>query len=217
MGVSELMNWQTSEQIFDEMSQLTDSFSGMSYPRLKQNNGLQWPCNEKYPDGSRCLHSTTFPIGKGKLIPVDHVLTDEVPNADYPYWFTTMRLHFHYGCGSMTRQSPLLERETPNGLLFIHPQDALDLGLKNHQGVTVSSRRGCVETRIQISHQVSPGLLSMPYHFKEAPSNFLTNNAMDPSTEMPELKVCAVNIIPLPENQPPHSSVLSDAGNRVSQ
>jgi len=59
--------------------------------------------------------------------------------------------------------------------------------------------------------------LSMPYHFKEAPSNFLTNNAMDPSTEMPELKVCAVNIIPLPENQPPHSSVLSDAGNRVSQ
>ena len=212
MGVPELMNWQTSEQVFDEMCQLTDSFSGMSYPRLKQNNGLQWPCNREFQDGSRCLHSTTFPIGKGKLIPVDYVLTDEIPNANYPYWFTTMRLHFHYGCGSMTRKSPLLERETPIGLLFIHPQDALDLGLKNHQGVSVSSRRGCVETRIEISNQVSPGLLSMPYHFKEAPSNFLTNDAMDPITEMPELKVCAVNIIPLPENQSPRSSVLNDVG-----
>jgi formate dehydrogenase major subunit len=214
MGLPELMNWQTTEQVFDEMSQLTDSFSGMSYPRLKLNNGLQWPCNKEFPDGSRCLHSKNFPIGKGKLIPVDYVLTDEIPDADYPYWFTTMRLHFHYGCGSMTRKSPLLERETPIGLLFIHPQDALDLGLKNHQGVTVSSRRGCVETRVEVSHQVSPGLLSMPYHFKEAPSNFLTNDAMDPNTEMPELKVCAVNIIPLPEGQPPRSSVLSDIGSR---
>ena len=217
MGLPELMNWQTSEQIFDEMTQLTDSFSGMSYPRLEQNNGLQWPCNKEHPDGCRCLHSSTFPIGKGKLISVDHEPTDEVPDHDYPFWFTTMRLHFHYGCGSMTRQSPLLERETPNGLLFIHPQDALDLGLKSHQGVTISSRRGCVETRIEISDQVSPGLLSMPYHFKEAPSNLLTNNAMDPSTEMPELKVCAVKLVPLPENQPPRSSALSDAGIGVLQ
>jgi formate dehydrogenase major subunit len=213
MGVPELMNWQTSEQIFDEMCQLTDSFSGMSYARLEQKHGLQWPCNLSHPDGSHCLHSTTFPIGKGKLIPVDHVSTNEVPDSEYPFWFTTMRLHFHYGCGSMTRQSPLLERETPNGLLSIHPQDALDLGLKNHQAVVVSSRRGCVETKVLISDQVSPGLLSMPYHFKEAPSNLLTNNAMDPNTEMPELKVCAVNLVPLPENQSPRSSALSDAGN----
>jgi formate dehydrogenase major subunit len=117
----------------------------------------------------------------------------------------------------MTRQSPLLERETPNGLLFIHPQDALDLGIKNHQAVAVSSRRGYLETRIVMSDQVVPGLLSMPYHFKEAPCNLLTNDAMDPVTEMPELKVCAVNIVPLPKNQSPHSFVLTDTEKWASQ
>jgi formate dehydrogenase alpha subunit len=218
MDLGGLMNWQTSEQIFDEMAQLTSSFSGMTYSLLAKKNGIQWPCNAEHPKGSRWLHTTTFPIGKGKLIPVDHVPTNEQPDAYYPFWFTTTRLHYHYGCGSMTRQSPLLERETPNGLLYIHPQDALDLGLKNHQAVTVSSRRGYLETRIILSNELVPGLLSMPYHFKEAPSNMLTNDAMDPTTEMPELKVCAVNIVPLPKNQSPcPSSITTDIEDWVIQ
>ena len=209
MGLSELMNWQSAEQIFDEMAQLTHSFNGMTYSLLTETNGLQWPCNDEHPKGSRWLHTTAFPIGKGKLIAVEHVSSNEQTSADYPFWFTTTRLHYHYGCGSMTRQSPLLERETPDGLLFIHPQDALDLGLKNHQAVAVSSRRGYLETRIVFSSQLVPGLLSMPYHFKEAPCNLLTNYAMDPITEMPELKVCAVNIVALPKNQSPRSSSIS--------
>lgn len=218
MGVGDLMNWQNSEQVFDEMAQLTTSFCGMNYAHLAERNGLQWPCNAEHPKGTRWLHTDAFPIGKGKLIAVDQVSSDEQPDAEYPFWFTTTRLHYHYGCGSMTRQSPLLERETPNGLLFIHPQDAIDLGLKNHQAVTVSSRRGYLETRIVLSDQLVPGLLSMPYHFKEAPSNLLTNDAMDPTTEMPELKVCAVKLVPLPINQSPlPSSVSRDIENRAVQ
>ncbi len=218
MGAGNLMNWQNSEQVFDEMAQLTNSFSGMNYAHLAERNGLQWPCNAEHPMGTRWLHSDVFPIGKGKLIAVDQVSSDEQPDAEYPFWFTTTRLHYHYGCGSMTRQSPLLERETPNGLLFIHPQDALDLGLKDNQAVAVSSRRGYLETRIVLSNQLVPGLLSMPYHFKEAPSNLLTNDAMDPSTEMPELKVCAVRLVPLPDNQSPHpSSISKNIENRVVQ
>jgi predicted molibdopterin-dependent oxidoreductase YjgC len=58
----------------------------------------------------------------------------------------------------------------------------------------------------------------MPYHFKEAPSNMLTNDAMDPTTEMPELKVCAVNIVPLPKNQSPcPSSITTDIEDWVIQ
>lgn len=218
MGVGDLMNWNNSEQVFDEMAQLTNAFSGMNYSRLAERNGLQWPCNAEHPKGTRWLHTDVFPIGKGKLIAVDQVSSDEQPDAEYPFWLTTTRLHYHYGCGSMTRQSPLLERETPVGLLFIHPQDAVDLGLKNYQAVAVSSRRGYLETRIVLSEQLVPGLLSMPYHFKEAPSNLLTNDAMDPATEMPELKVCAIKLVPLPINQSPRSSSLSrDIEDRVVQ
>lgn len=206
LGMGRLMAWQNSEQIFMEMAELTDSFSGMSYPLLEQQQGLQWPCNKQHPLGSPYLHGVDFPIGKARLLSVEYRATAESPDADYPFWLTTHRLHYHYGCGSMTRLSPLLERETPDGLLFIHPQDARDMGLHNHQGVAVSSRRGYLETRIALSEQVSPGLLAMPYHFEETPSNQLTNDAMDPLTEMPELKACAVQITPLPSNQAPRSA-----------
>jgi formate dehydrogenase major subunit len=205
MGMGALMPWQNSEQIFVEMANLSPSFSGMSYALLEQQQGVQWPCNEAQPMGSPCLHGHTFPIGKARLIPVEQTPTAESPDRQYPFWLTTNRLHYHYGCGSMTRQSPLLERETPDGLLFIHPQDARDLGLVDHQAVGVRSRRGYLETRIIYSEQLAPGLLSMPYHFKEAPSNQLTNDAMDLLTEMPELKACAVNLQALDANRQPRS------------
>ena len=92
----------------------------------------------------------------------------------------------------MTRRSPLLERETPAGLLFVHPFDAEGLGLRERQGVRLRSRRGVLETRAHLSDDVPPGVLAMPYHFREAPCNRLTNDAQDPVTKMPELKACAV-------------------------
>ena len=45
----------------------------------------------------------------------------------------------------------------------------------------------------------------MPYHFKEAPSNQLTNDAQDPLTKMPELKACAVRIEALPAEVAPRT------------
>lgn len=216
MGMGQLMPWQKSEQIFVEMASLSPSFSGMSYELLERQQGVQWPCNEEHPMGSPCLHSKTFPIGKARLIPVEQTPTAESPDRQYPFWLTTNRLHYHYGCGSMTRQSPLLERETPDGLLFIHPQDAHDLGLIDHHPVAVRSRRGYLETRIICSEQVAPGLLSMPYHFKEVPSNQLTNDAMDLLTEMPELKACAVSLQALDANRQPRSiAEIIEANQRI--
>ena len=163
-------------------------YSGMSYPRIEQHGGLQWPCNTHAPDGSAILHRKGFPNGKARLIPLHHLPPVETPDAEYPYYLTTIRLHFHYGCGSMTRKSPILERETPSGLLFMHPQDARNQGLFNNAPVGVHSRRGYLETRVQFSDQMPQGLVSMPYHFDDIPSNQLTNDAQDPVTRMPELK-----------------------------
>jgi len=192
------MIWADAQAIFDEMAELTPIFSAMSYPALDAHHGLHWPCDAAHPQGSPLLHAQSFPRGRGRLLPVSQVDPDECPDAEYPFFFTTQRLHFHYGGGSMTRKSPLLERETPAGLLFIHPQDAADLRLQDGQGVRLRSRRGTLETRAQITDDVPPGTLSMPYHFREAPCNILTNSAQDPQSKMPELKACAVAIEPLP-------------------
>ena len=197
------MAWRDAEAIFAEMTSLTPSFCAMSYPALEAKHGLQWPCDAEHPQGSPILHRQRFPLGRARLLPLSQVDVDELPDAEYPFAFTTQRLHFHYGCGSMTRKSPLLERETPAGLLFIHPMDAAELGLAQHQGVRVRSRRGFLETRVQLTDDLPRGTLSMPYHFSEAPCNRLTNGAQDPISKMPELKACAVALQPLPPGQAP--------------
>jgi formate dehydrogenase major subunit len=191
------MDWPDAQAIFDELASLTPIYQAMNYPRLDVNHGLQWPCNEQNPDGTTLLHAEQFSRGKGRLIPVDHTDPAEMPDKEYPLFLTTTRLHFHYGCGSMTRKSPLLERETPNGVLFIHPKDAEPLGIRQGTEVRISSRRGKVETRAMLSDELPIGTVAMPYHFKEAPSNQVTNNIQDPVTKMPELKACAVRVEPI--------------------
>lgn len=90
------------------------------------------------------------------------------------------------------------------------------MGLANHQAVGISSRRGYLETRIVCSEQVAPGLLSMPYHFKEVPSNQLTNYAMELLTEMPELKACAVSVQALERSRQPRSiAEILEANQRI--
>lgn len=198
-------DWENSEEVFNEIVSVTPIYSHMSYPRLDESRGLQWPCNTHHPDGSPVLHERSFPIGKAHLIPVHNLPTAELPDSEYPYYLTTIRLHFHYGCGSMTRKSPLLERESPKGLLFMNPRDANNQQLFNHAPVGVRSRRGYIETRVIVTDQVPPGLLSIPYHFFDTPSNQLTNDAQDPVTRMPELKACAVRVEPLPRDTEPKS------------
>ncbi|AZE49108.1 Formate dehydrogenase [Pseudomonas chlororaphis] len=192
------MNWANAEALFDEMSALTPIFSAMSYAALDGHAGLQWPCDAAHPHGSPVLHEHSFPRGRARLLPVTQVAPDECPDAEYPFAFTTHRLHFHYGGGSMTRKSPLLERETPEALLFMHPADGAALSLHDQQAVRVRSRRGWLETRVHLTDDVPPGTLAMPYHFREAPCNLLTNSAQDPNSKMPELKACAVAVEPLP-------------------
>lgn len=194
---SQALNWQNSEEVFNEMASLTPAYQAMTYQKIADKSGLQWPCTKETPDGTAILHQQSFPIGKARFICVNQVDIDEPIDENYPLLLTTNRLHFHYGCGSMTRKSPLLERETPPGILFINPDDAKALHITHQAPVSVKSRRGYVETRAMLSDDVPIGIVAMPYHFKEAPSNQLTNTAQDPVTKMPELKACAVVVTAL--------------------
>ncbi|MEW6778086.1 MAG: formate dehydrogenase subunit alpha [Bdellovibrionota bacterium] len=198
------LSWKNAESVFGEMAALTPIYSAMTYPRLA-GKGLQWPCDAAHPEGSPILHAKEFPIGRARLVPLTHQDPAELPDKEYPFALTTQRLHYHYGCGSMTRKSPLLERETPDGVLFMNAEDGKRLGLRDHAGVRVVSRRGELETRVVFHEDVPPGLLSMPYNFKEAPANQLTNNVQDPVTRMPELKACAVRVEALPTDAAPRS------------
>ena len=189
------LGWTSARQVFDEMAALTPIYAGMSYDRLDAT-GLQWPCPDAGHPGTPILHEGHCTRGRGRLIPVVDTPPAELPDAEYPLQLTTFRLHHQYGCGSMTRRAPLLERENPRGILWINPVDASARAISAGSRVRVRSRRGEVATRAIVSTSVPPGMVAMPYHFSEAPSNLVTNNALDPISRMPELKVCAVAVEP---------------------
>jgi formate dehydrogenase (coenzyme F420) alpha subunit len=191
------MGFTSAEGIFAEMARLTPSYAGMSHARLEQTGGLQWPCPGPDHPGTPRLHAEGCARGRGLLLPVVDTPPAELPDAEYPLQLTTSRLHFQYGSGSMTRRAPLLERENPRGILWIHPADAAACDVGPGTLVRVRSRRGEVTTRAVVSTTVRPGMVAMPYHFAEAPSNCLTNDALDPLSSMPELKVCAVAVEPV--------------------
>jgi len=79
-------------------------------------------------------------------------------------------------------------------LLQINPGDAAQLGLADGEMVQISSRRGEITVRTQVTDTCPPGVVSMTFHFAESPVNVLTNSALDPVAKIPETKVCAVRI-----------------------
>ncbi len=189
MGFS--MNYLSAEEIFREISRLTPSYAGMSYARLERK-GLQWPCPSADHPGTPILHVNKFARGKGLFHPVEYFPPAERPDEQYPFVLTTGRYYYHYHTGTMTRRSKALNMLCPEGFVEIHPGDAARLSLEDGDKVRLKSRRGAIEIRLKKAERCPQGILFVPFHFREAMVNLLTNSALDPVAKTPELKVCAV-------------------------
>jgi predicted molibdopterin-dependent oxidoreductase YjgC len=94
----------------------------------------------------------------------------------------------------MSRRTSTLNRELPECFVEINPRDADSLTIKHRDMVKVSSRRGEIRVRAHITDNIPEGVVFIPFHFKEAAVNLLTNPIVDPSAKIPEYKVCAVHI-----------------------
>jgi len=188
------MNYETPEEIFNEIAKLTPSYGGITYERL-EGPGLQWPCPTVDHPGTPFLHKDgQFTRGKGLFHAIEHKPPAEVVDDDYPFWMTTGRVYAHYHTGTMTRNSASLDFEVAEGFLEIHPEDAKKLDICDGHKIKMASRRGEITTKIMITDRVDPGVVFMPFHFEEANVNKLTNPAYDPIAKIPELKVCAVKL-----------------------
>jgi formate dehydrogenase alpha subunit len=187
------MHYASPEAIFEEIKSLTPSYAGMSYARLAAK-GLQWPCPTPEHPGTVFLHKDRFSRGKGAFTAIDYKPPAEVVDAEYPMWLSTGRSFAHYHSGSMTRVSPSLHQEVPEGYVEISPTDAKTMAIKDGERVKVSSRRGEIQIKAKISGKVNRGVVFIPFHFAETAANVLTNPAYDPVAKIPEYKVCAVKV-----------------------
>ena len=175
------------------MASLMPSYAGMSYERLERG-GLQWPCPTKYHPGTPYLHKDRFVRGLGRFIPVAYRAPAELPDEEYPLYLSTGRIREHYHTGTMTRRSRGLDRLAPEERIQMHPEDAARLGIVAGDWVRVISRRGEVRARVRLTDRSAPGMVFGTFHFREAPINTLTNDALDPVAKIPEYKVAAVRV-----------------------
>jgi predicted molibdopterin-dependent oxidoreductase YjgC len=144
-----------------------------------------------------------FSRGIGHFSAVGWQPPAEETDEEYPLVLTTGRVLQHFHTGSMTRRVNGLQQLAPEERLRIHPQDAAMLGLQDDDWTLVSSRRGQVRVRAEVTKEVRPGVVFLTFHYAEALGNVLTNPALDPVAQIPELKVCAVKVeVAQPEAQP---------------
>jgi predicted molibdopterin-dependent oxidoreductase YjgC len=189
------MSYDNTSEIMDEIASVTPIYRGVSYDRLRMDS-LRWPVPSSSHPGTPILHIGSFSRGLGKFHVVEHRPPAEETDARYPLTLTTGRSLFHWHTGTMTRRSKTLTDQENEAYVEMNPEDAEKLGIKQDQNVKVTSRRGAITLRTYITSRIRGGVVFIPFHFKEAPANVLTNNALDVDSKIPEFKVCAVRIDP---------------------
>ena len=187
------MSCSSPAEIMDEIAAVTPIYGGVHFDRLDAD-GLQWPCPDREHPGTKFLHKDRFSRGKGRLHAVEYRPPAEYPDDEYPFLMTTGRVLQHFHTGTMSRRSEVLDALVHECLVEINPEDAGRLGLKDGEKVRVESRRGEITAKAKVTERSAEDSVFIPFHFAEAAANILTNDALDPHSKIPELKVAAVKI-----------------------
>ena len=189
--------WQTAEEAWNEVRSLSPVHAGMSYKRLEELGGLQWPCYDENHPGELFLHSRLWedpvPGNRAPFVAVDHDPPVDKLTDEFPIRLTTGRRLDSYNTGVQTGgyTSPLRRGES----LDISPEDADRLGIAAGELVRVISRRGQVDVPIRLDESLRPGLTFMTLHFQDdVATNLLTIDATDPKSGTAEFKATAIRI-----------------------
>ncbi|SBT88390.1 assimilatory nitrate reductase catalytic subunit [Streptomyces sp. DI166] len=193
------------EEVFEELRRASAGgaadYSGITYRRLAEENGVFWPCpaegaDPEHPGTPRLFHDRfATPDGRARFVPVAHRATAEEPDEEYPVLLTTGRVVSQYQSGAQTRRVDELNAAAPGPFVELHPRLAARLGAAEGDPVAVVSRRGRAVAPARITTAIRPDTVFMPFHWPgEGRANTLTNPALDPTSRMPEFKSCAVRV-----------------------
>ncbi|MGW7661221.1 molybdopterin oxidoreductase family protein [Streptomyces sp. NPDC054756] len=217
-----------AEEVFAELRRASAGgaadYSGITYERLAEENGVFWPCpappdadgvTEHADDPAReddaagdeagavphpgtprlFLDRFATPDGRARFVPVAHRAAAEEPDEEYPVLLTTGRVVAQYQSGAQTRRVEELNSAAPGPFVELHPRLAARLGVAEGDPVAVVSRRGRAVAPARVTPGIRPDTVFMPFHWPgEGRANTLTNPALDPTSRMPEFKTCAVRL-----------------------
>jgi predicted molibdopterin-dependent oxidoreductase YjgC len=194
----------TARGAWDELRTLSPMHAGMSWERLEELGGIQWPCPDESHPGTQFLHARLWaddPAEQGARAPFSVVVDDppvDLLDEDFPLRLTTGRRLDSYNTGVQSGgyTSPLRRGES----IDVSPEDAERMRLAEDECVLVSSRRGSLEVPVHVDPALRPGLVFMTFHFPDqVDTNVLTIEATDPRSGTAEFKATAVRIDKIPD------------------
>lgn len=187
------------EEVFEELRRASAGgpadYSGITYRRLMEENGVFWPCpsvtdgdgtTEHMDDPARDDDATgdeataaaphpgtprlfldrfATPDGRARFAPVTHRAAAEEPDDEYPVLLTTGRVVAQYQSGAQTRRVDELNAAAPGPFVELHPRLAARLGAAEGDPVAVVSRRGRAVAPARITAGIRPDTVFMPFHW----------------------------------------------------
>jgi predicted molibdopterin-dependent oxidoreductase YjgC len=186
-----------AEDVWNELRSLSPAHAGMSYARLEELGGIQWPCWDERHPGDQFLHARLWEPEVAVRAPFMAVEDDppvDVLDDDFPIRLTTGRRleSFNTGVQSGGFSSPLHRN---GSALRLAPEDGARYGIGDGSRARVVSRRGAVEAGVVYDTTLRPGLAFMNLHFPdEVATNVLTIDATDPKSGTAEFKATAIRV-----------------------
>jgi ferredoxin-nitrate reductase len=193
-----LVKWRTAEAAFKAWQECSGGrpcdYSGLSYAKLSEGSGIQWPCNTDYPNGRARLYTdfqfltgaeqceayghdldtgspvskqhyfTNDPKGRAIFRAADYQPPPEEPDQDYPFYLTTGRVTHHFHTRTKTGRTPELQQAAPECYVQVSQADATRLNIEDDECVEVATRRGEVRLKAKIG-DIEDGTLFIPFHF----------------------------------------------------
>ncbi|MFJ3226566.1 molybdopterin oxidoreductase family protein [Streptomyces sp. NPDC086783] len=187
------------EEVFEELRRASAGgaadYSGITYRRLAEENGVFWPCPaqeavqdcedaafDALPDdpagegaeavggmhpGTPRLFLDRFATedGRARFVAVSHRAAAEEPDAEYPVLLTTGRVVAQYQSGAQTRRVDELNAAAPGPFVEMHPRLAERLGAADGDPVAVVSRRGRAVAPARVTTSIRPDTVFMPFHW----------------------------------------------------
>ncbi|MFM7424051.1 MAG: molybdopterin oxidoreductase family protein, partial [Elainella sp.] len=223
LGFGQQFAFNSAAEVHAEFVQLTRGrpcdMSGISHARLAQEGPLQWPCPDAASPTSPSPHLPippsphppkrlytdlrfNTPDGRARFAAYHSRGLAEPADDAYPFVLTTGRLYGHWHTQTRTGRIDKVQKMHPEPFLEIHPRDADRLKLQTGDWVEVRSRRGRARLKAKVTQAIAPKTLFVPMHWgalwaEFAEANALTHPESCPDSGQPELKACAVQLLPL--------------------
>lgn len=194
--------YECPREVFAELRRATAGgpadYSGITYEKIEEQQGVFWPCPAEDHAGTPRLFTDgkfATPNGRARFHAVYHQAPAEEPSREYPLYLTTGRVLNHYQSGTQTRRVAKLLELGAEPLAELHPATARRYGLTNGDRIWIETRRDAAPFKIKLAPGIREDTIFVPFHWGGAQAaNRLTNDALDPTSRMPEFKVCAARI-----------------------